>query len=74
MPSLSARDRVTRSSNRVGVWDPGSQKNPSWKLLSSVDPKLGMVLLVDKAVVSLYQNMMAVTKTDNKNEYEKTSE
>ena len=74
MPSLSARDRVTGSSIRVGVRDPGSQKNPSWKLLSSVDPKPGMVLLVDKTVVSLYQNMMAVKKTDNTNEYEKTSE
>ena len=67
MPSLSAF-------NRVGVRDPGSQKNPSWKVLSGVDQKLGMVLLVDKAVVSLYQNMMDVKKTDNTNEYEKTSE
>ena len=65
---------MTGSSNRVGVWDPGSQKNPSWKLLSGVDPKPVMVLLVDKPVVSLYQNMMAVKKTDNTNEYEKTSE
>ena len=65
---------MTWSFIRVGVRDPGSQKNPSWKFLSSVDPKLGMLLLVDKAVVSLYQNMMAVTKTDNTNEYEKTSE